>query len=228
MESVHKEAVSAGKTLLKLLLPTGIRMFHSPSILKYYLSLWIFLPEKEFCKKPIIARSKQKNKSIIDFIFKILISNFLPLKKFLNVIFHSFLPAEIEKGKRLQCTLHSDRLQKHYLLLFRDIVKYLRTWSEIIKEKNSRSSHTSKYGEKYTASKQFLPLLQNKWVLVKKKPETFFYNIFQKIIIKVKVLNIKTCITTLNLNIVVTTTLGGITNKVSCKCTSDNQWYQCE
>lgn len=133
--SVHKEAVSAGKTLLKLLLPTGFRMFHSPSILKYYLSLWIFLPEKEFCKKPILARSKQKNKSILDFIFKILISNFLPLKKFLNVIFHFFLPAEIEKGKRLQCTFHNDRLQKHYLLLFRDIVKYLRTWSETIKKK---------------------------------------------------------------------------------------------
>lgn len=46
----------------------------------------------------------------------------------------------------------------------------------------------------------------------KEKARNFFYNIFQKVIIKVKVLNIRTSITTLNLNIVVTTTLGGITN----------------
>lgn len=160
-------------------------MFHSPSILKYYLSLWIFLPEKEFCKKPILARSKQKNKSILDFIFKILISNFLPLKKFLNVIFHFFLPAEIEKGKRLQCTFHNDRLQKHYLLLFRDIVKYLRTWSETIKKKIPEVNiHQNMV--KNIQPQKFLPLLQNKWVLVKKKPETFFTTSSRKSLLRLK------------------------------------------
>lgn len=86
---------------------------------------------------------------------KILIQRSLPLKKFLSVIFHSFLPAEKEKENWSQYTFCYRRLLKS-TILFKDTEKYLRTKSET-KKKHQKLTQIKMHEKKIQLQNIVLP-----------------------------------------------------------------------